>query len=115
MRIFRIKHKNRICKGFIHRLRRANAGLGALDVPKKTHEFQYRTAESFLKNLPKIGTEKNVDLSLYKEGIKVYHRKFGEGVINIVEPEGEDLKLDIDFEKVGHKRLMARFANLEII
>ena len=26
----------------------------------------------------------------------------------------KDLKLDINFEKVGHKRLMAKFANLEI-
>ena len=32
-----------------------------------------------------------------------------------VETEGEDLKVDISFEKVGHKRLMAKFAGLEII
>ena len=56
-----------------------------------------------------------VDLSLYKAGVKVYHKKFGEGVINSVETEGEDLKVDISFEKVGHKRLMAKFAGLEII
>ena len=30
-------------------------------------------------------------------------------------PEGNDLKLDIDFEKSGKKRLMAKFANLEIL
>ena len=42
------------------------------------------------------------------------HSYFGEGVINSVEQEGEDLKLDINFEKAGHKRLMAKFANLEI-
>ena len=76
--------------------------------------FNFRTAESFLNNLEK---KKNnlVDLSAYKPGSKVFHRKFGEGVINIVEQEGEDLKLDINFDKFGHKRLMARFANLEII
>ena len=38
-----------------------------------------------------------------------------EGTINYVEQEGEDLKVDINFEKVGHKRLMAKFAGLEII
>ena len=37
------------------------------------------------------------------------------GSINKVEPEGEDLKVDINFDKVGHKRLMAKFANLEVI
>ena len=54
-------------------------------------------------------------LSEFKEGQKVFHRKFGEGIINNLEQEGEDLKLDINFDKFGHKRLMARFANLEII
>ena len=33
----------------------------------------------------------------------------------MVEPEGEDLKVDINFDKAGHKRLMAKYANLEII
>ena len=56
-----------------------------------------------------------VDLSQYQAGTKVYHKKFGEGIINYVEPEGDDLKVDINFDKFGHKRLMAKFANLEII
>ena len=76
--------------------------------------FMFRTAESFLNNLSKKSTS-NIDLSKYKSGVKVFHKKFGEGIINQVEPEGEDLKVDIDFNKVGHKRLMAKFANLEII
>ena len=42
-------------------------------------------------------------------------KKFGEGTINKVEEEGEDYKIDINFDKVGHKRLMAKFAGLEII
>ena len=78
--------------------------------------FQFRTAESFLNNLGKKKvSNKEVDLTKYKEGVRVYHKKFGEGIINIVEPEGEDLKVDINFDKVGHKRLMAKYANLEII
>ena len=83
-------------------------------VTKKEPSFAFRTAESFLNSLT---SKKNndVDLSKFKEGQKVFHRKFGEGVINIVEQEGEDLKLDINFDKFGHKRLMAKFANLEII
>jgi len=80
----------------------------------KEPAFAFRTAESFLNNISKA-KEVATDLSKYRAGITVYHKKFGEGVINSVEQEGEDLKLDIHFEKVGHKRLMARFANLEII
>ena len=77
--------------------------------------FMFRTAESFLNNLTKKTTGANVDLSKYKAGVKIYHKKFGEGIISNVEPEGDDLKVDINFDKVGHKRLMAKFANLEII
>ena len=77
--------------------------------------FMFRTAESFLNNLTKKATGANVDLSKYKAGVKIYHKKFGEGIISNVEPEGDDLKVDINFDKVGHKRLMAKFANLEII
>lgn len=74
-----------------------------------------KTAESFLSNLGKAKTNQNIDLSKYEAGVRVYHKKFGEGTINTVEPEGEDLKVDINFDKVGHKRLMAKFAKLEII
>ena len=81
----------------------------------KEPSFSFRTAESFLNNLNTKKQENSIDLSLYRAGVTVYHKKFGEGVINHVEQEGEDLKLDIHFEKVGHKRLMAKYANLEII
>ena len=78
------------------------------------NQFLFRTAESFLNNL---ASKKAItqDLSKYKAGLRIFHKKFGEGTISKVEPEGEDLKVDINFDKVGHKRLMAKFANLEII
>ena len=76
--------------------------------------YNFKTPESFLSNLAKK-SENSVDLTKYKAGAKVFHKKFGEGTINYVEQEGDDLKVDINFDKVGHKRLMAKFANLEII
>ena len=84
-------------------------------VAKSSAGFKFRTAESFLNNLGQTKKGNDIDLSGYKSGVKVYHKKFGEGIINKVETEGEDLKVDINFEKVGHKRLMAKFAGLEII
>ena len=74
-----------------------------------------RSAESFLSNLGQKTSNENVDLSKYEIGTRVFHKKFGEGIITKTEPEGEDLKVDISFDKVGHKRLMAKFAKLEII
>ena len=79
-----------------------------------TSGYSFKTPESFLSNLNKK-SENTVDLSKYKAGVRIFHKKFGEGIINYVEEEGDDLKVDINFDKVGHKRLMAKFANLEII
>ncbi len=85
-----------------------------IPMSKKNTSFNFRSAESFLNNLNRK-EETNIDISIYKAGKRVYHKKFGEGTINYVEQEGDDLKVDITFDKVGHKRLMAKFAGLEII
>ena len=85
------------------------------EVKEKVGAFQFRTAESFLNSLNKKASGRQVDITKYKEGQRIYHKKFGEGTINKIEQEGEDYKLDIQFDKVGHKRLMAKFAKLEII
>jgi len=36
-------------------------------------------------------------------------------VIVNIEPEDDDLKVEIKFEKVGMKRLMAKYAGLKIL
>ena len=89
-----------------------------IDTKKTTQEpsFAFKSAESFLAKLNSKNKENNnTDLSKFKEGQRIYHKRFGEGNISKIEPEGDDLKLDIQFDKAGHKRLMAKFANLEII
>ena len=86
------------------------------DIQEKTqNSFQFRTAESFLNNLNKKKTNGEVDLSKYKVGQRIFHKKFGEGTITKLEKESDDIKVDIQFDKVGHKRLMAKFAGLEIL
>lgn len=74
--------------------------------------FSFKTPESFLKE---VSQKKEVDISKYQGGQRIYHKKFGEGTIQKVEAEGDDAKIDILFDKVGHKRLMAKFAGLEIL
>lgn len=82
---------------------------------KQKATYQFRTAESFLSSLSQKQANSGVDITKYKEGMRIYHKKFGEGIIQKIEAEGDDYKLDIQFDKSGHKRLMAKFANLEII
>ena len=81
----------------------------------KEPSYQFRTAESFLSSINNKKQNSGVDISKYKEGQRVYHKKFGEGTINKIEPEGEDYKIEICFDKAGTKRLMAKFAGLEIL
>ncbi|MBR2241336.1 MAG: DNA helicase PcrA [Clostridia bacterium] len=76
------------------------------------NKFAFRTAESFLQSLNK---NKNVDVTQYQAGQRIYHKKFGEGTITKVEPEGDDMKVEICFDKSGNKRLMAKYAGLEIL
>ena len=56
----------------------------------------------------------DVDLSKFSVGMSVTHKKFGTGVITKIEPEDDDLKVEIQFEKSGMKRLMAKYAGLKI-
>ena len=76
--------------------------------------FNFKTPEAFLNNI-QSKRNSNIDVNKYKVGQIIFHKKFGEGVIVALKPENNDIKVDIDFNKVGHKRLMAKFANLEII
>lgn len=91
-----------------------NNGFGNISGSGAVNGFG-KSAESFLNSLNNKRANEGADISKYKEGQRIYHKKFGEGTINKIEEEGEDYKLDISFDKAGHKRLMAKFANLEII
>ncbi len=82
---------------------------------KPKTQYAFKTAESFLNNLNKKVSADSLDISIYRAGQRVYHKKFGEGKINYVETEGDDAKVDITFDKIGHKRLMAKYAGLEVL
>jgi hypothetical protein len=56
----------------------------------------------------------NSDLSIFEKGKFVMHKRFGAGVITNITPENDDLMLEIMFENAGMKRLMAKFAQLEV-
>jgi DNA helicase-2/ATP-dependent DNA helicase PcrA len=48
-------------------------------------------------------------------GQTVEHKTFGQGMIISVKPMGNDSLLEIAFDTVGTKKLMAGFAKLTII
>jgi len=59
-------------------------------------------------------TQMHADLSVFEKGKFVMHKRFGPGVITNITPEDDDLMLEIMFERSGMKRLMAKFAQLEV-
>ena len=55
------------------------------------------------------------DKKEYTIGMRVKHRTFGEGMILNTRPMGSDTLLEIAFDTVGTKKIMANYANLSII
>lgn len=45
-------------------------------------------------------------------GERVSHKKFGEGTILVAQPVGNDVRLEVAFDSIGTKHLMAVYANL---
>ena len=50
-----------------------------------------------------------------RQGARVRHAKYGEGMVLMREGQGEDAKLTVAFQRHGLKKLMEKFANLEKI
>lgn len=61
------------------------------------------------------GAKSSAALPDFKSGDIVEHKAFGTGVISTIRPMGNDMLLEVVFQKVGTKKLMARMANLKKI
>ncbi len=71
-------------------------------------------AKTMLKdNKPK--EQKGVDYAGFKSGVKVKHAKFGEGTVIAVKGSGENVIVDVAFNKIGIKSLSAKFAPMELL
>ena len=55
------------------------------------------------------------DTSLLKEGMKVEHQRFGPGIVTLIEGSGEGRKATVEFEEVGIKQLILKYAKVRII
>ena len=58
-------------------------------------------------------TPVNQDAPRYVKGERVLHGTFGSGTIQEVTGFGKDTKVTVDFDDVGRKRLLIRYADLE--
>ena len=51
----------------------------------------------------------------YRVGMRVVHPMFGVGTVRLCDRSGKDEKLVVHFQRAGVKKLVARFARLEIV
>ena len=59
-------------------------------------------------------TSTNYKSLQYRAGQRVFHAKFGEGIVMATKPSGDDLEINVRFDKSGVKTLIASLAKLEI-
>lgn len=74
----------------------------------------YESATPKRSRPPKIRQERPAEQQ-YRAGQRVYHPKFGEGIVISSKVYGRDEEVSVAFEESGIKRLMANFANLEVL
>ncbi|MDT0558817.1 3'-5' exonuclease [Ichthyenterobacterium sp. W332] len=86
---------------------------------RKTAEKRAETFKiSTPKNLKKISSSSaatNLFDSKLTVGNFVNHQRFGKGEVLSIEGKGADIKAEINFENGGKKKLLLRFAKLEVI
>lgn len=58
---------------------------------------------------------KESDLSQLAAGNKVLHQRFGTGVVIAIEDSGENRKAVVNFENLGEKKLVLKFAKMQIL
>ena len=90
-------------------------GMGGMrdsSVGGNPYATQFKKATAAPKPAPKPAEQPPVDLAV---GDSVSHATFGTGVVLSAKPMGNDILLEIAFDKAGTKKLMAKFAKLKKI
>lgn len=97
------------------KLRQVKPTKGNPPVVGRPNETQLRKLRKLKPELSKpIGNTTIIDPNL-SEGSLVNHTRFGKGVVVKIEGAGNDKKAEIKFDKGDIKKLLLRFAKLEIL
>lgn len=81
----------------------------------KNYGFSGNFATYYINASKKNERPADKDISKFRVGTKVLHKKFGEGTIISVKGNGEDVIGDIAFNGIGIKSLVLRLAPIEVI
>jgi DNA helicase-2/ATP-dependent DNA helicase PcrA len=72
------------------------------------------------KNLKKVDADTasptdTGDSAKIKEGMEVFHERFGRGKVVVIEGTGQNRKATVNFKTAGEKQLLLRFAKLKVL
>ena len=93
------------------------AGLGRERGRAGWHRRAGRGGERFREEAPAPAwsyEDEDQSPTALRPGMRVRHAQFGVGTVLSVEPSNDDLKITVRFSLVGQKKLLARFAKLEL-
>ncbi|MDX1362617.1 ATP-dependent helicase [Arenibacter latericius] len=97
------------------RLRQVKPVKGTPPTVNKPKESQLRKLRKMKPDLGvPVGNTNNIDPAL-EEGVMVNHTRFGRGRVIKIEGVGNDKKAEIKFDKGDVKKLLLRFAKLEVL
>jgi len=91
-----------------------SGGFSVVGTEKRNVGHQYGTPHSF-GTASAVKKKSTADTGSYRAGQTVEHKTFGKGLIISVTSMGNDSMLEIAFDSVGTKKLMAGYAKLKII
>ena len=80
---------------------------------RKSTQSQPSPAATDYAGSPDDGSDFNQDRPRYVKGERVVHQTFGSGTIAEITGFGRDLKVAVDFDTAGRKKLLVRYAGLE--
>ena len=83
--------------------------------PAKSEYSSGRTSYLDINAYSKAPAAPKTSTAKYAAGQKVSHKVFGEGLILSVKPMGGDMLLEVAFNTVGTKKLMAAYAKLTVL
>ena len=74
-----------------------------------------RGIDSFFGRAPRDEYSQEAPVRGPRRGSRVRHPTLGSGVVLEIDGEGDEAKLTVFFERAGKRRLVARYASLELI
>jgi DNA helicase-2/ATP-dependent DNA helicase PcrA len=94
---------------------RGSSTVGSYEAPKHRAASQRHDDEKkyFTDSMPDYENESQIATGVrHRVGARVIHDAFGKGRILAIDGKGENARAIVDFDSVGRKHLMLKFANL---